>query len=152
MPTRVAARLVLLIPVALACSRGSTPPSSPLSVAGSWVQGARLQDAANGQTHIHSGYFSFAQRGDAFTGRGQQSGLCEAATGNYEGPLATGAEFQIVDGVQHGASVSFKTAMCTYQGLVSADGLHIDGTATCSYTDKGVQFNWQGDWLAQRER
>ena len=141
-----------LITILGACSHEGTTSSSPLSVAGSWTQGARLSETTLNQTHIHAGSFSFAQHGAAFTGSGQQSGLCHDEGGDYTGPLATGAVFQITEGIQQGAAVRFKTAMCTYEGLVSADGAHMAGTASCSYMDRGVRFDWSGDWLADRER
>jgi hypothetical protein len=136
-----------------ACSShdAGTAPSA-LDVAGVWNQGASLRDTTNNQTHIHTGYFSFARQGEAFTGRGQQSGVCHGPSGDYEGPLATGALFQITDGVQQGAHVSFKTELCTYEGTVSADGAHIDGTMRCAYSDRGVSFVWTGEWLADRQR
>ena len=141
-----------LITIVGACSHERTTSSSPLSVAGSWTQGARLSEPTLNQTHIHTGSFWFAQHGGAFTGSGQQSGLCHDSSGDYAGPLANGAVFQITEGLQQGATVRFKTAMCTYEGLVSADGAHMAGTASCSYTDRGVRFEWSGDWLADRER
>ena len=149
---RVAIRLALItLPFAAACGRATTTPTSPLSIAGSWTQGARLQDSAHGQTHIHTGSFAFVQRGESFTGAGEQSGLChDESAGDYTGPLATGAVFQITAGVQHGASVRFTTDLCSYEGTVSTDGKHIAGTASCSYTDRGTLFHWQGDWLADR--
>jgi hypothetical protein len=144
---------LVLLGLAGACSShdiGTAP--APLDLAGVWNQGANLRDTTNSQTHIHTGFFSFAQQGGAFTGSGQQSGLCHAASGDYEGPLATGALFQITDGVQQGAHVSFKTELCTYEGTVTADGSHIDGTMRCAYTERGINFVWTGDWLADRQR
>ena len=141
-----------LLVVLGSCTHEHPTSSSPLSVAGSWTQGARLSETTHNQTHIHTGSFSFAQHGDAFTGSGQQSGLCHDASGDYAGPLATGAVFQITEGVQRGAKVRFKTALCSYEGLVSADGAHMSGTASCSYLDGGVRFSWAGDWLADRVR
>lgn len=135
-----------------ACSTNNTAATSPLSVAGDWTQGARLRDSVHAQTHLHAGSFSFAQRGETFKGSGQQNGLCNAASGDYTGPLADGALFQITSGVQNGANVSFKSNMCTYDGTVSADGLHMAGTATCSYTVQGTRFDWSGEWLADRVR
>ena len=41
--------------------------------------------------------------------------------------------------------------LCTYEGTLSADNAHIDGTARCSYVQNGVDFVWTGDWLANRE-
>jgi hypothetical protein len=133
-----------------ACS--SQPAAPTLSILGTWDQGARLEDAANHQTHIHTGYFSFEQKDDGFSGSGQQSGMCHSAAGDYEGPLATGALFRITEGVQQGSNVLFKSSLCTYNGVISDDGLHLDGTARCEYTDQGTHFVWTGDWLANRQR
>ena len=144
-------RLVIIGMVG-ACSSHDASTAPSLSLAGNWTQGARLQEKANGQTHIHTGSFSFDQQGNRFTGSGQQTGLCHSAAGDYVGPLATGALFQITDGVQQGSSVSFKSDLCTYVGVVSADGQRIDGTAQCAYVDQGVSFVWTGDWLADRQR
>jgi hypothetical protein len=132
-----------------ACSSQSEAPS--LSIVGTWDQGARLQDATNAQTHIHTGYFSFDQKGNGFSGSGQQSGLCHSAAGDYEGPLASGVPFHITDGVQQGSNVSFRSELCTYSGVISDDGLHLNGTAQCEYTDQGTHFVWTGDWLANRQ-
>ena len=66
-------------------------------------------------------------------------------------PLATGKRFAVVDGIQEGNRVSFRSDLCTYQGTLSADLAHIDGTARCSYTQNGISFVWKGDWLANRE-
>jgi len=147
-----AAGLVFLGLVGACSSHDTSTAPSALDLAGVWNQGANLRDTTNDQTHIHTGYFSFAEQGGAFTGSGQQEGYCHAASGNYEGPLATGALFQITDGVQQGAHVSFKTELCTYEGTVTADGSHIDGTMRCAYTDRGTNFGWTGDWLADRRR
>ena len=98
----------------VACS--SQPEAPSLSIVGTWDQGARLEDAANRQTHIHTGYFSFDQKGDGFSGSGQQSPLC------------------------------------TYEGVMSDDNSHIDGTARCEYTDQGTHFVWTGEWLANLQR
>jgi hypothetical protein len=133
-----------------ACS--SQPEAPSLSIVGMWDQGARLQDAGNGQTHIHTGYFSFDQTGNGFSGSGQQSGLCHSEAGDYEGPLASGELLHISEGVEQGANVSFKTPLCTYQGVLSEDGLHLNGTAQCEYTDQGIHFAWTGDWLANRRQ
>src|SRR5258705_10321562 len=103
-----------------ACSANTSDAPSPLSIAGDWTQGARLRDSVHSQTHIHAGSFSFAKRGDAFSGNGQQNGLCNTSSGDYTGPLADGALFQITSGVQRGAAVSFTSNMCTYEGTVSA--------------------------------
>ena len=84
------------------------------------------------------GYFSFAQRGEAFTGTGQQTGLCHAASGDYTGPLADGAVFHVTDGVPQGTRVSFKSELCSYEGTLTADGAHIDGTARFAAT-RGVE-------------
>jgi hypothetical protein len=150
---RLAPQLTLALLI-VGCSSGATPPASPLSIVGSWTQGARLQETARGQTHIHSGYFSFARRGDALTGSGQQSGLCDVVSSGatYAGPLANGATYQISSGVQSGTSVNFVAGYCTYRGLVSSDGADMSGTATCSYDDGGSHYQWSGDWLAHRER
>jgi hypothetical protein len=139
-----------LISGLLACS--SQPEAPSLSIVGTWDQGARLEDAGNGQTHIHTGYFSFDQKGGGFSGTGQQSGLCHAASGDYEGPLASEALFHIDEGVQQGSNVSFRTPLCTYEGVMSDDNSHIDGTARCEYTDQGTHFVWTGEWLANRQR
>jgi hypothetical protein len=143
----------LLIGTLTACSShdAGTAPSA-LNIVGTWTQGARLQDTVNHQTHIHTGYFSFSQEGDGFIGTGQQTGLCHSASGDYEGPLATGALFNITNGVQQGSNVSFNSELCAYSGVMSADGSRIEGTARCVYTDQGVPFLWIGDRLADRER
>jgi len=137
-----------LLATLVACSGQPEAPSP--SIVGTWDQGARLADADNGQTHIHTGYFSFEQKGDGFSGSGQQSGLCHGAAGDYEGPLASGELFHISEGVEQGINVSFKTPLCTYEGVLSDDNSHIDGTARCEYTDQGTHFVWTGDWLANR--
>jgi len=144
---------VVFVGMVAACSSHEvdTAPSL-LSMAGNWTQGARLQDSSKGQTHIHTGSFSFAQEGDAFTGSGQQTGLCHGPSGDYVGPLATGALFQITNGVQQDRNVSFKSDLCAYTGVMSADGARIEGTVQCAYTDHGTSFVWTGDWLADRER
>jgi hypothetical protein len=146
-----AAGLAALAIAAACASRDATAPS-PLALTGTWNQGANLRDTANGQTHIHVGHFSLAQRGETFTGTGQQTGYCHAASGNYTGPLADGTLFHVTDGVQQGTHVAFKTELCSYEGTLTADGAHIDGTARCAYTDGGTPFVWTGDWLADRER
>jgi hypothetical protein len=138
-----------LVGTLLACS--SQPEAPSLSIVGTWDQGARLEDAANSQTHIHTGYFIFDQKGDGFSGSGQQSGLCHAASGDYEGPLASGELFGITEGKQEGSNVSFRSALCTYEGVISEDGSHLDGTARCEYTDQGTHFVWTGQWLANRQ-
>jgi hypothetical protein len=100
--------------------------------------GARLEDAVNQQTHIHTGYFSFEQKGSGFSGTGQQSGLCTStAHGDYTGPLANDAPFAIREGIQSGDHVSFKTDLCTYEGTLSADADHIDGTTAAAIAMAG---------------
>ena len=135
-----------------ACSSedGGTSPS-PLTIVGRWGQGANLSESAREQTHIHTGYFTFVRRGDGFGGSGQQTGLCRAEGGDYAGPLATGALYEITEGVEQGDRVSFKSDLCEYQGTLSADGAHIEGTARCAYTQDGAGFVWTGAWLANRE-
>jgi hypothetical protein len=135
-----------------ACSgsdSGTAP--APLDIAGLWNQGARLADTVNGQTHIHTGYFSFSRHGAGFSGQGQQTGLCHGAAGDYTGPLATGIAFPITAGVQTGDHVAFQSDLCSYEGTLSADGAHIAGTMRCAYRDAGTDFVWTGDWLANRE-
>lgn len=139
--------------LAYACSAQDSTSPAPLGIIGQWDQGARLEDTANQQTHIHTGYFSFEKKGAGFSGTSQQSGLCSsAAHGDYTGPLANGIPFEIRDGVQSGNQVSFRSDLCTYEGTLSADGEHIDGTARCAYSEGGVDFIWTGDWLANRQR
>jgi hypothetical protein len=136
-----------------ACSAQDSTSPAPLGIVGQWNQGARLTDPVNHQTHTHTGYFTFKMKGAGFEGTGQQSGLCtSAAHGDYVGPLANGVAYQIGDGLQSGDHVSFKSDLCTYEGTLSADGQHIDGTARCAYSEGGVDFVWTGDWLANRER
>ena len=136
----------------VACSSHDSATSpSQFTMAGIWNQGARLQDTTLKQTHIHTGYFFFDQQGKSFAGTGQQTGLCQSPTGDYVGPLATGLSFDVTDGVQQGQRVSFRTDLCTYEGVMTSDGAHIDGTARCEYADQGVRFVWTGDWLANRE-
>ncbi len=136
----------------LSCSseRESTAPSVA-NLAGDWIQGARLNETALGQTHVHTGTFTFAQRGADFSGAGQQTGFCHAESGDYTGPLADGLPFSVRDGKITDAHVSFSTNLCRYEGDVSADGERITGTARCSYASGGVQFEWTGDWLADRQ-
>ncbi len=133
-----------------ACSQESTSPPT-LSIVGVWNQGARLRDSVNNQTHIQTGYFSFTQRGEGFTGRGEQSGLCTREDGDYVGPLATGIPYDISDGLQDGDRVSFQTDLCTYEGTLSREDERIEGTARCAYTEGGVDFVWTGGWVANRE-
>jgi hypothetical protein len=142
-----------LLGLVCACSSpdGGTAPA-PLDIVGQWGQGARLEDTLHHQTHIHTGYFSFARHGAGFTGSGQQTGFCHAAAGDYTGPLADGVPFTITDGVQDGDHVTFKSPLCSYEGTLSSDSAHIEGTARCAYTDGGVNYVWVGDWLANRER
>jgi len=147
-PTAIALALVALTG---ACSPEEGTSPSPLSIVGQWGQGANLSETARAQTHIHTGYFTFVRQGSGFTGSGWQTGLCRGEGGDYAGPLATGASYEIVEGVQEGDRVSFKSALCEYQGTVSADGAHIDGTARCAYTEDGAGFVWTGAWLANRE-
>jgi hypothetical protein len=55
----------------------------------------------NQQAHIHTGYFTFKQKGAGFAGTGQQTGLCTSALhGDYVGPLANGIAYEIREGVQ----------------------------------------------------
>jgi hypothetical protein len=148
-------KLGILLSVAAAaagCSgdSGIAPPA--LSIVGVWNQGANLRDTVNHQSHIHTGAFSFAQEGTGFAGRGEQSGFCQGPHGQYTGPLADGVAYDIVDGVQQGDRVSFRSQLCTYDGTLSADQAHISGTARCAYNQAGVDFVWTGDWLANRER
>ena len=142
--------LALCVGVGACSSEGATAPAS-LAIVGLWNQGANLRDTVNNQTHIHTGYFSFAQEGVGFAGTGEQSGFCSGPSGHYEGPLADGARYDIVDGVQDGSHVSFKSNLCSYEGTLSEDNAHIAGTASCSYVENGVNFVWAGDWLANRE-
>ena len=134
-----------------ACSQESGTSPAPLSILGLWNQGANLRETAKNQTHIHAGYFSFTEEGDGFAGRGQQSGFCRGANGDYTGPFATGTSYAIADGVQEGDRVTFRDELCTYEGTLSTDDAHIAGTARCTYTDGGASFVWTGDWLANRE-
>ena len=153
MPTAspVPACLALLAALA-ACSAGSDAAApEPLTLAGLWSQGANLSEESKGQTHIHTGWFSFERRGAGFAGEGEQSGLCRRADGDYVGPLATGVPYAIAGGVQDGDRVSFRSALCEYQGTLSPDRQHIEGTTRCAYTDGGVDFVWTGAWLANRE-
>jgi hypothetical protein len=135
-----------------ACSHGSdsTAPG-PGSVTGRWSQGANLTDAVNHQTHIHTGSFVLAQRNGAITGSGQQTGFCHAPSGNYEGPIADGVPFSITGALVTGSRVSFTTDLCSYDGTLSPDGEHMNGTMQCAYTYQGVSFHWAGDWLADRQ-
>ena len=144
--------MILAIGAVAACSsREAATSPSQFSMAGIWNQGARLADTTLKQTHIHTGYFFFDQEGGSFAGTGQQSGFCHSETGDYVGPLATGLNYDITQGVQHGRNVSFQTDLCSYEGVMTADGAHINGTARCEYTDQGLHFVWTGDWLANRE-
>ena len=147
---RSAAQLILVTLMAACSHETGTSPSTP-SVVGLWNQGASLRDAANDQTHIHTGYFSFTEQREGFGGQGQQSGFCRAADGDYTGPLATGTWYGITDGAQDGNRVSFRSDLCTYEGTLSGDEAHIAGTARCAYTRGGVSFVWEGEWLANRE-
>jgi len=149
--SRLITAVVAIGAVAACASHDTTTSPSQFSMAGIWNQGARLQDTTLLQTHIHTGYFFFDQEGNSFAGTGQQTGLCQGPLGDYVGPLATGLAFDITNGFQRGRNVSFQTDVCTYQGVMTADGSHIDGTARCEYTDQGVRFVWTGDWLANRE-
>ena len=148
---RLAAALCLVSALGACSSHEPDTAPSALSIVGNWTQGANLRDTANAQTHIHTGYFSFAQQGGGFNGTGKQTGLCHSASGDYEGPLATGGLFHITNGEQHGNEVSFNSDLCTYTGAMSADGSRIEGKASCAYTDGGVDFIWTGDWLADRQ-
>ncbi len=142
---------VLLISLAACSSEVSTAPA-PLGIVGLWNQGANLQDSVNNQTHIHTGYFSFTQQGAAgFAGSARQSGFCRNAEQDYTGPLATGVPYAITDGAQQGDRVSFRSELCSYEGTLSADGAHIEGSARCTYTEGGVNFVWTGAWLANRQ-
>jgi hypothetical protein len=142
--------LIVLISMTGCSPESGTSPAS-LAIVGLWNQGANLRDTVNNQTHIHTGYFSFAQEGVGFAGTGEQSGFCSGPSGHYEGPLANGARYDIVDGVQDGSHVSFKSNLCSYEGTLSEDNAHLAGTASCSYVENGVNFVWTGDWLANRE-
>jgi hypothetical protein len=147
--------LSLAVPLFLfslgACSGDSGTSPVPLGVVGVWNQGANLRDSVSNQTHIHTGYFSFEQERAGFAGAGEQSGLCTGPHGDYVGLLANGEPFSISDGIQRGNQVSFKTDLCTYEGTLSADEAHIEGSARCAYTEGGVSLVWKGDWLANRE-
>ena len=149
-PSSLTVASVLVVLVSACASEGTAPAARP-SV-GIWNQGANLRDSVNKQTHIHTGYFSFSQAGNGFTGTGEQSGFCHGANGDYVGPLAEGTPFKVTDGVQQGDRVLFKTDLCSYEGALSEDHDHMNGTVRCAYIDNGVSFVWQGDWLANRER
>ena len=153
MKTKIQPTVVFMLTVLSgACSAESGASPNSLSIVGVWNQGASLRDTVNSQSHIHTGYFSFVQKRDGFAGTGEQSGLCTGTHGDYVGPLATGKPFNLVDGIEEGDRVSFKSDLCTYEGTLSADKAHIAGTARCAYTEGGVSFVWVGDWLANRER
>jgi hypothetical protein len=148
--TRLTA-ILALVALTGACSPGPDATAPELTVVGLWGHGANLREAVHHQTHIHTGHFSFVRRGDGFAGEGQQSGFCRGDEGDYVGPLATGVPYRISGGVQDGDRVSFRSDLCEYQGTLSADGEHIEGTARCAYTDGGADFVWTGPWLANRK-
>jgi hypothetical protein len=84
------ATLMVIVTIGGCSPDGGTSPAS-LSIVGVWNQGANLRDTVNGQTHIHTGYFSFVQERTGFVGNGEQSGLCSGPNGHYQGPLADGS-------------------------------------------------------------
>jgi hypothetical protein len=143
--------MLVFIALAGGCSAESDTSPPPLSIVGVWNQGANLRDTVNNQSHIHTGFFSLVQDRSGFVGQGEQSGFCVGPTGHYTGPLASGIPYDIVDGVQAGDHVSFRSELCTYEGTMSTDNEHIAGKARCAYTEGGVNFVWVGDWLANRE-
>jgi hypothetical protein len=148
--TKVTA-LLAFVALTGACRSDVTSPEA-LTIVGEWGQGAYLLEEVKGQTHVHTGRFAFIRQGGGFAGEGRQSGFCRKAGGDYTGPLATGASYQITGGVQDGDRVRFRSDLCTYEGAISKDGKEMSGTARCTYTDGGVNFVWTGSWLANRER
>jgi hypothetical protein len=86
------------------------------------------------QSHVHTGSFSFSQEANGFIGGGA-SGFSGGPKGHYTGPLASGTSYDIVDGVQAGDHVSFRSELCTYEGTMSTDNAHIAGKARCAYTE-----------------
>jgi hypothetical protein len=156
MPPRrspLALTLALTLPLlgfAGACRTDTTAPAST-SLTGAWRQSGDLRDQVHGQSHIHLGTFTFSQAGTDFSGSGQQSGICHNAAGDFTGPLADPAPYQISSGHVAATTVSFDAGICHYQGsFENGNRNRMTGTASCNYTDKGVSYTWAGQWQADR--
>jgi hypothetical protein len=134
-----------------ACSGTENTGPERLSLNGTWRQSGDLRDTATGDSHIHLGTFALVQSGDSFSGTGEQSGFCSAASGNYAGPLADPTPFA-VSGTLVGREVSFRRDICEYHGsFVEGRSNRITGTATCRYNRNGVDYVFAGQWQADKQ-
>jgi len=145
-------RLVLPALLAVvACSGNDNNGPERLSMNGNWRQSGDLRDTATGDSHIHLGTFSLVQSGDSFSGTGEQSGFCSAASVKYTGPLADPTPFA-VSGTLVGRDVTFQRDICEYQGsFVAGQSNRITGTATCRYNRNGVDYVFAGQWQADKQ-
>lgn len=140
-----------------ACSGSDNTGPDRISMTGSWRQSADLRDAASGDRHINLGVFSLVQSGDDFSGDGSQGidAFCTTASATrYSGPLADPAPFPVA-GTLSGREVSFTrtdaVVSCSYQGsFVEGRVDRMTGTATCSYTQDGVNHSFAGQWQADK--
>ena len=141
-----------------ACSGSDNTAPDRISMTGTWRQSADLRDAASGDRHINLGVFSLVQSGDAFSGDGSQGIDAFCTTTNatrYTGPLADPAPFPVV-GALTGREVSFTrtdaVVSCSYQGsFVEGRNDRMTGTATCNYTQAGVNHTFAGQWQADKQ-
>jgi len=145
-------RLVLpALLVVAACSGSDNTGPERLTMNGTWRQSGDLRDAGTGDSHIHLGTFALAQQGDDFSGTGEQSGVCTHVSSTYTGPLADPTPFA-VSGRLTGRDVRFQSDICEYQGsFVEGRNNRITGTATCRYTQNGVDYVFAGQWQADRQ-
>lgn len=150
-----------LLPAVLAiaaCSGNDNTGPERLSMTGSWRQSADLRDPASGDRHINLGAFSLVQSGDDFSGDGSQGidAFCTTAGATrYNGPLADPVSFPVV-GTLSGREVSFTRTdalvSCSYSGsFVEGRTDRITGTASCSYVQGGVGYNFSGQWQADKQ-
>lgn len=152
-------RLVLLgLLAAAACSESEYTGPDRISMTGTWRQSADLLDSLSGDRHINLGQFTLVQAGATFRGEGSQglNSFCTAPnTAKYNGPLADPSLFP-VEGALSGREVSFSRTdnlvSCTYDGsFVDGSSTRMTGTATCAYTQNGINHVFSGPWQADKQ-
>lgn len=141
-----------LLAVLAGCTGQEPTTAQEFTMAGRWRHSADLRDSLTGDSHIHEGRFTLQGSGAAFSGSGRQWGSCATAPGvSYKGPLADTLPYPVVEGVQVGQSISFKTNICEYQGTFERGNPNrITGTGRCSYQFNGVNYTFAGLWQADR--
>jgi hypothetical protein len=137
------------VALALPGCRGATAPD-PNFLSNTWFQSAQFTDAAQGDTHIQIGTFSWVQNGNSFSGTGKSDeATCHhtATNTNYTGPLTDTASFAVTNGLLAGDAISFDTPLCHYQGTFAPGSrTRMTGTATCSFTSNGTSYDFTGGW------